>query len=151
MKAYEAGGGQASEVVVIEAPGSFELPVLCHVAAESGKFAGIVALGCIIKGETSHDQHLASAVVHGLVNVSLLTGVPVSLGVLTVNNPRQARERAGGKQGNKGAEAMDALLMTMNQIERLEGTRSGSRERRAVTRVLPDKATARPRSGRDAR
>jgi 6,7-dimethyl-8-ribityllumazine synthase len=85
-------------------------------AARTGRFDGIVALGCIIKGETSHDQHIAQAVAHGLTNVTLLTDVPVAFGVLTTNNAKQARERAGlGKDpsANKGHEAMTAVLDTI--------------------------------------
>ena len=101
---------------VFEAPGSYELTALCMAAARTGRFDGIVALGCIIKGETSHDQHIAQAVAHGLTNVTLLTDVPVAFGVLTTNNAKQARERAGlGKDpsSNKGHEAMSALLDTI--------------------------------------
>ena len=99
---------------VFEAPGSYELTALCMAAARTGRFDGIVALGCIIKGETSHDQHIAQAVAHGLTNVTLLTDVPVAFGVLTTNNAKQARERAGlGKDpsANKGHEAMTAVLV----------------------------------------
>lgn len=156
MDAYMSRGGSPSDIVVIDAPGSFELPALCHAAAATGEFAGVVALGCIIKGQTSHDQHLASAVAHGLVNVSLQTGVPVSLGVLTVNNAQQARDRAGGKHGNKGAEAMNALLFTLDQLSRLKQPAPAMRPPHspsspASTRPTPnpitDKATVRRRSG----
>jgi 6,7-dimethyl-8-ribityllumazine synthase len=95
---------------VVQAPGSFELPALCLAAARTGRYHGIVALGCLIKGETSHDRVIADAVAHGLVGVSLATGLPVTFGVLTADTARQARERAGGAQGNKGADAMSAVL-----------------------------------------
>lgn len=100
------------------APGSFELPTLADVALASGKYDGAVTLGCIIRGETTHDQHIANAVAQGVVEVSLKHGIPVTLGVLTVNTPEQASERAGGKHGNKGADAMGALLDVLSVIGR---------------------------------
>lgn len=101
---------------VYEAPGAYELTTLSMTAARGGKYDGIVALGCIIKGETTHDQHIASAVAHGLTNVTLLTDVPVAFGVLTTNNVAQARARAGltSSGSNKGYEAMRALLATLD-------------------------------------
>ncbi len=106
-------------VDIIPAPGAYELPALANAAARTGRYDGVLALGCIIKGETSHDVYIAQAVAEGLVNVTLLTGVPVALGVLTTNNAAQAKARAGGKKGNKGAEAMSALLDTIRSIEAL--------------------------------
>ena len=116
-------------------------------AADSGRFAGVVALGCIIKGETRHDEYLAHAVTQGLANISLVTGVPVGLGVLTVNNAHQARDRAGGRMGNKGAECMEALLNSIVQIGKLKG------ERRSFVvdgLSLPDKAAESPVGSADS-
>lgn len=98
------------ELTVLPAPGSFELPVLARAAASSGRFAAVVCLGCIIKGETSHDQHIARAVVSGLEALARDSGVPIGLGVLTVDDSEQAEARAGGTLGNKGAEAMAAAM-----------------------------------------
>jgi len=141
VSAYQARGGSPADLMIIDAPGAFEIPSLCDAAAATGRFSGILALGCIIKGETSHDQHLASAVAHGLVNISLLTGVPASLGVLTVNSVQQARDRAGGKHGNKGEEAMNALLLTIQQIQRLQNAGgAGSDDAEPNQVALPDKA-----------
>jgi 6,7-dimethyl-8-ribityllumazine synthase len=99
-----------AEASVYDAAGAFEILGTAAAAAESGRFDGILSLGCIIKGETKHDDYLAHAVTSGLGNLSVATGIPVSLGVLTVNTQQQALDRAGGKHGNKGAEAMTALL-----------------------------------------
>lgn len=117
--AYVRAGGRRSDLEHVFAPGAFELPVLSMAAAESGLFSGVLALGCLIRGETSHDRYIAEAVAHGLVGVSLATGIPVAFGVLTVDTPEQARDRAGGRRGNKGAEAMSALLETMDAIAAL--------------------------------
>ncbi len=112
-------GGEPRRLEVIDAPGSFELPVLARAAASSGRFDAVVALGCLIRGETTHDQHIARSVTDGLQRVALDTGVPVAFGVLTVDNEAQAEARAGGDQGNKGAEAMRAAIETMRSIEAL--------------------------------
>ncbi|MGQ0628818.1 MAG: 6,7-dimethyl-8-ribityllumazine synthase [Phycisphaerales bacterium] len=120
VRAYQRAGGKARDLFVLEAPGAFELVALAHGAAESRAFAGVLAIGCIIKGETRHDEFLGHAVTQGLVNISLITGVPVGLAVLTVNSMKQAAERAGGRCGDKGEEAMEALLITAAQIEMMQ-------------------------------
>jgi 6,7-dimethyl-8-ribityllumazine synthase len=151
IEAYVRAGGRYEDLALIPAPGSFELPALALAAARAGRFAGVVALGCLIKGETSHDRFIADAVAHGLVQVTIATGVPVAFGVLTVDTPQQARDRAGGSKGNKGQEAMTALLDTIAAIQSLRVPRAGiapgrlaKAEPTASTR--PDKA--RPRRGR---
>lgn len=120
--------------VVVEVPGSFELVVGCLAAARTGRFDGVVALGCLIRGQTRHDRVIAHAVAQGLVQVSLQTGVPVGFGVLTVNDARQARERAGGSKGNKGVEAMAAVLDTIQSLRAMAAGES------ARVRARADKA-----------
>lgn len=124
------------ELEVIPAPGSFELPALALAAANTDRFDGVVALGCLIRGETSHDRVIADAVAHGLVQVNIATGVPVTFGVLTVDTPEQAQARAGGDQGNKGADAMTALLETIAAIAALHGKPAST----STTTAKPDKA-----------
>src|SRR5215510_1888257 len=109
----------ASKHEVIHAPGAFELPALSLAAAQTGRFQGIAALGCLIKGETTHDRVIADAVAHGLVQVTIATGIPVTFGVLTVDTPEQAQARAGGDHGNKGADAMSALLEAIASTKKL--------------------------------
>lgn len=133
---YEDCGGDPADVLVLDAPGAYELPALALAAARTGKVSGVVGLGCLIKGETSHDRYIADAVAHGLVSVTIATGVPCTFGVLTVDTPAQALARAGGDKGNKGQEAMAALLDTIQTIASLRGRRAGQRR----TRVRPDKA-----------
>lgn len=105
---------------VFPAPGAFEVLTLSAAAAASGCYDAVVALGCIIKGETSHDHHLATAVTSGLAGLSINGGpfgpIPIGLGVLTVNSVKQARDRAGGRLGNKGQEAMNAALDTLSTL-----------------------------------
>lgn len=110
------------EAVVIPVPGSFELPVAAAVAARSSRFHAVVTLGCIIKGETTHDEVIAHAVAGQIAAIGVETGKPVVLGVLTVNTAQQAEARAGGSAGNKGAEAMSAALDTLAALAALRAT-----------------------------
>lgn len=103
--------GVAEEsLTLVRCPGSFELPLTCQQLLRSGDYAGIVALGCVIRGATAHFEYVSASATQGLQRVSLDSGVPIAFGVLTVDNLDQAFERAGSKAGNKGAEAALALL-----------------------------------------
>ncbi|MBK7405285.1 MAG: 6,7-dimethyl-8-ribityllumazine synthase [Phycisphaerales bacterium] len=136
LEAYVQAGGNVADVAVIEAPGSFELPALALAAAKTGRFAGVVALGCVIQGETSHNHHIADAVAHGLIAVTLQTGVPATFGVITAETAGQAYARAGGREGNKGAESMQAVLETIAASEALATGEVNAR----CTLPKPDKA-----------
>ena len=94
---------------LLEVPGAFEIPGAIAMAAEAGEFDGFVALGCVIRGETSHYELITSEVASGLMELSL-AGVPVAFGVLTVENEKQAKVRADRKGKNKGAEVVSAVL-----------------------------------------
>jgi 6,7-dimethyl-8-ribityllumazine synthase len=91
-------------------PGSFEIPLVCRRLAERGRYDAIIALGAVIRGATSHYEHVAGAVSSGIAQVSLQTGVPCIFGVITTENIEQAIERAGTKAGNKGFEAATAAI-----------------------------------------
>ena len=108
-------GAEVSEIV--DVPGCFELTVAASVLAHSGRFDGVVSLGCLVKGETSHDRYIAQAVANGLTQVAVETRVPIGFGVLTVDSIEQAHARSGAAgsagKGNKGAEAMGAVLQTI--------------------------------------
>lgn len=97
-------------VEVLFVPGSFELPWGAKQIMKPGKRDAVICLGCIIQGETKHDEYIAAAVANGIMQLGLMSGVPVIFGVLTTNSPDQARDRAGGIHGNKGAEAAAAAL-----------------------------------------
>lgn len=118
-EAFLAAGGAPERLTVIDAPGAWELISLCHAAAAARRFDGLVALGCIVKGQTRHDEYLATSVCQSLADISVRTAVPIALGVLTVNDQKQAAARAGGRHGNKGEEAMAALLATLEQLSML--------------------------------
>ncbi len=111
VEAYERLGGDRSALVVLPAPGAFELPALAGAAFRSGEIDAVVTLGCLIRGETQHDRVIADAVASSLAQISATMG-PVGFGLLTVETAEQAEARAGGAYGNKGAEAMEAALHT---------------------------------------
>lgn len=128
---------------VFDVPGAFELPVVCDDVAMSGRFDGVVALGCLIRGETIHDRVIADSVANAIQNSMLKTGVPIAFGLLTVENVAQAQARAGGKLGNKGSEALEALLDTIAVMNDVRAGRTGR-----INRELPDKSKLRVRAGR---
>lgn len=98
------------QIELFYVPGAFELPQAAQAIAQSGNYAAIVPIGCLIRGETFHFDLICQAVGTGLDAVGRSTGVPVTLGVLTVDKLEQAMDRAGGRYGNKGAEAALAAL-----------------------------------------
>jgi 6,7-dimethyl-8-ribityllumazine synthase len=123
---FSAAGGRTGDLLVVETPGSFELTAVCRALAYRGDMDAVVALGCIITGQTTHDQYLAQAVAQGLTSITVQTGVPIAFGVLTCQSMVQARERAGGSHGNKGAEAMAAAIAAALAVRAVEGATSGS-------------------------
>lgn len=99
------------ENVFIEyAPGTFELPIACQRLNRWYKVDALIALGCVVKGETDHDQFINHSVAHSLQEMAIKYGKPFLFGVLTPNNYQQALDRAGGKHGNKGVEVAVAAL-----------------------------------------
>lgn len=107
-------GALESNIKIIRVPGSFEIPQAVKKAAESGKFDAIVAVGAIIRGQTSHYDFLASQVTRDVSQVSLQTGVPVSMGIVTAETLEQAIERAGVKAGNRGSDAAISAIEMAN-------------------------------------
>ncbi len=98
-------GVQKSHIIKKYVPGSFELTLVAQWMAQLDDIDAVICLGCIIKGETKHDEYIANAVAQGITNVGLKYNKPVIFGVLTPNTKQQALDRAGGKHGNKGDEA----------------------------------------------
>ena len=94
-------------------PGTFELPFAAKKLAQSHHLAGVICIGCVIKGETDHDVYINTSVANALQNLNIQFDIPFLFGVLTPNNEQQALDRAGGKHGNKGIEAaVTALKMS---------------------------------------
>ena len=109
-------GVAEGRVDVVWVPGAFELPVAAEAAAASGRYGLIVALGCVIRGETTHFEYVAGEAARGLGNVALAHRIAVGFGVLTTENLEQALARAGGEVGNKGYEAAEAALQTADVL-----------------------------------
>lgn len=114
----EAGVTDA-QITVVRVPGAFEIPVTALRLAESRRFDAVIALGCVIKGDTMHFEYIASAVSHGIMQVSTGTGVPVAFGVLTTLSEAQAALRALDGPDNKGREAASAALEMAALLRRL--------------------------------
>ena len=112
-------GVPMAQVDVYWAPGAFELPVLAEAAAASGRYRAIVALGCVIRGETAHFEYVAGEAARGLGNVALAHRIAVGFGVLTTDTEEQALARAGGPAGNKGFDAALAALQTADVLATL--------------------------------
>ena len=117
--AWLARGGEPHDLTVVRVPGAFELPVVVRKLAGSGRYDGVVALGCVIRGDTPHFEYVAGECARGLQLAALETGVPVALGVLTVESVEQALERAATTAGNKGGEAMESALEMAAVMARL--------------------------------
>ncbi len=98
-------GAKEENIHTAQVPGSFELPAGAKILAGSEKLDAVICIGCVIKGETSHNEYINHAVATGLTQLSLVSGIPFIFGVLTPNDMQQALDRAGGKHGNKGVEA----------------------------------------------
>lgn len=107
-------GVPESQIELLPVPGAWELPLAASWSARSGRFSGIIALGVVIKGETSHDQHINRFVSLSLGEIGLEHQIPIGFGLLTCDTLSQAVQRAGGKFGNKGEEAADAVLAMLN-------------------------------------
>jgi 6,7-dimethyl-8-ribityllumazine synthase len=119
LDTWRRHGGEEQDLFVARVPGAFELPVAARRLAESGRYEAIVALGCVVRGETPHFDYVAGECARGLQQVSGDTGVPVAFGVLTVNNIEQAQARASAGADNKGAEAMASALEMAHLMARL--------------------------------
>ena len=110
LDAFEATGTGRDGVRVVRVPGAFELPLEVSALLETLPLDGVVALGCVIRGETPHFEHVSRAATDGLREVSVDYGVPVGFGVLTTNDLDQAMARSGGAGGNRGFDAAIATI-----------------------------------------
>jgi 6,7-dimethyl-8-ribityllumazine synthase len=112
---------KVTDVTVVRAPGSFELPIVCQAYARQGSFDVVIALGVIIRGGTPHFEYVSAAATDGLSRVALDTGVPIGFGLLTTDDEAQAVDRAGlpGSREDKGREAVEAALSTWNVLRTL--------------------------------
>jgi len=119
----EEHGAVLSKVPVVSCPGAFELPQVAGLLAAQRRWDAIVCLGAVIRGETPHFDYVAAEAARGIQSVALNSGIPVVFGVLTTNNVRQARERSGGKHGNKGRDAAMTAIEMGWLFRKLKGSR----------------------------
>jgi 6,7-dimethyl-8-ribityllumazine synthase len=131
VEALELHGATAADMVVVWVPGAFEIPIAARELAGHGGVDAIVCLGAVIRGDTAHFDYVAGEAARGIASVHAGTGVPATFGVLTVDTLEQAMDRAGGKHGNKGAEAALAAVEMASLLRSLR--RSTTAEHRAVS------------------
>lgn len=122
LAALADAGVSEADVTVAHVPGAFELPVAAQRLAGTGRFSGVICLGCLIRGATPHFEYIAGAVAHALAAASTATGVPVAFGVLTTNTVEEALERAAPGPSNKGREAALAAIETATMLKALEAS-----------------------------
>jgi 6,7-dimethyl-8-ribityllumazine synthase len=125
--AFARHGVGEEKIDVAWVPGSFEVPLVARALAETGKYAAVVCLGCVIRGETGHYDHVAGQTAAGVMSAGLNTGVPVIFGILTTETVEQALNRSGLKAGNKGAESAMAAIEMVNLLKAIrEGVKDGA-------------------------
>jgi len=105
-----AAGWNQEQIETLQVPGAWELPLAAQWLVERQQVVAVLALGAVIRGETTHDQHINRSVSNALMELMLATGKPVGFGLLTCNSLEQAIHRAGGNVGNKGCETAEAVL-----------------------------------------
>lgn len=119
-RTFGANGVAPEAVDVVRVPGAWELPVAVARLAKAGRHAGIVALGCVVRGDTRHYEHVADGCAEALMRIALDHGVPVCNGVLAVERHEDAQARADGSHGNKGEEAALAVIEMADLLARLD-------------------------------
>lgn len=116
LDALKRHGARDEDITIVWVPGSFEIPLIARKLAESKNYDAVICLGCIIRGDTPHFEYVASETAKGIAQTALITGVPTIFGVVTADDLQQALERAGGKQGNRGADAAMAAIEMANVV-----------------------------------
>jgi 6,7-dimethyl-8-ribityllumazine synthase len=119
LDALKRSGAPPDSIEIVKVPGSWELPLTAKTLAATNRYAAIIALGAVIRGETPHFDHVANQASSGLAAVALESRVPVAFGVLTTNTVEQAIDRAGGKSGNKGYDAAITAIEMADLLRRL--------------------------------
>jgi 6,7-dimethyl-8-ribityllumazine synthase len=127
LDALQAAGASAENIEVVRVPGAFEIPLAAKTIAESGRAAAVIAIGCVLRGETAHFDYVAGEVARGVQLAQLDTGVPIIFCVLTCDTLEQAIDRAGLKSGNKGQEAGMAAVEMANLVRQLRSARAPQR------------------------
>ena len=121
IRSLERNGVDQSQLSVVRVPGAFELPLTAQKIAQTGNYVAIIALGCVIRGGTPHFEYVSAGATEGLNRVQLDTGIPVTFGVLTVDDVEQAIERSGEDPNNKGEEAALTALEMVRLFDKISG------------------------------
>jgi 6,7-dimethyl-8-ribityllumazine synthase len=116
IETLEKSGITASDIVVVRVPGAWELPLAASQLAKGPSICAVITLGAVIRGETTHDQHINRAVSNALMDLMNQSGKPIAFGLLTCNTMEQAIHRAGGNVGNKGCEAAEAAIQMVRLV-----------------------------------
>ena len=119
LDTLRAHGVADEDTTVVWVPGSFEIPLVARKLATSGRYQAIVCLGAVVKKETAHFEYVAAEAARGVADVGRETGVPTMFGILTTYDNQQALARAGGVQGNRGADAAEAAIRMANLMQQL--------------------------------
>lgn len=119
VEGFADGGVSAASVEIFEVPGAFELPFAAMACAETGRFAGVVCLGVVIRGETDHYDFVCSEAARGIQQVQLETGVPCAFGVITCDTREQAEARAGGGKRDQGRHGAEAVMSSAKLLKTL--------------------------------
>ncbi|HEX3542921.1 MAG TPA: 6,7-dimethyl-8-ribityllumazine synthase [Candidatus Acidoferrum sp.] len=127
IEALEKSGAAKTDIEIVEVPGAFELPLASKKLAAKGEYGALIAIGCVIRGETSHYDYVCSETARGLQLAQMDTGVPIIFCVLTCETQEQAMARAGGDHGNKGFDSGLAAIEMARLSEKLSGKVSSSR------------------------
>jgi 6,7-dimethyl-8-ribityllumazine synthase len=120
IDALKRHGGSEKLIEIVRVPGAFDIPIAARKLALSRRYDALIALGAVVRGQTPHFDYVAGECASGLARIALETGVPIAFGVLTTDTMEQAVDRAGGKAGNKGADAALAAIEMANLLRRLE-------------------------------
>jgi 6,7-dimethyl-8-ribityllumazine synthase len=120
LDALKRHGASEKQIEIVRVPGAFDIPIVVRKLALSRRYDALIALGAVIRGQTPHFDYVAGECASGLARIALESGVPIAFGVLTTDTVEQAVDRAGGKAGNKGADAALAAIEMANLLRRLE-------------------------------
>jgi 6,7-dimethyl-8-ribityllumazine synthase len=120
LDALKRHGATEKQIEIVRVPGAFDMPIVVRKLALSRRYDALIALGAVVRGQTPHFDYVAGECASGLARIALESGVPVAFGVLTTDTMEQAVDRAGGKAGNKGADAAMVAMEMANLLRRLE-------------------------------
>ena len=120
LDALKRHGASAQKIEIVRVPGAFDIPIVARKLALSQRYDALITLGAVVRGQTPHFDFVAGECASGIARIALESGVPIAFGVLTTDTMEQAVDRAGGKAGNKGADAAMVAIEMANLLRRLD-------------------------------